>query len=337
MAISLIKRLTGAERKVTTGDRHFDILCISGVGALAIFAAQVLQLMEEEADEPIARRFHLISGTSVGAFLALALAREYPAADLVTLLKQRSFQVWSRPEGQGSGLGSMALLEPRSDASAWKSLMMAALGEETAFKEIMHPVLVPAYDVTIGRPRLFGAPFSLSGYGQQDMRIIDIAMAATATPALLPVAKIEETRFVDGVVISPSPDTIVLREAIHHLDADIETIRMVSIGTLTGRFRMPKGLGTKLGLLPWASEGKLQALTMAAQNQVSCDLMRDLLGDRYCRIDEITTGERGLPHPLTADRHDLERAQEAAHYSWQRVRRGETPGHGVLASILPAP
>lgn len=305
--------------------KTFDILCIGGVGPLSLYGATILELMEQEAGEPLARKFHLISGTSVGAFMALALSREYPAKDLTRLLTQRSYEIYnSKAQKDAASEGkvesiSKQLWKAKCDPRAWRSLMAAALGENTLLKEIMHPVLIPTYDITIGKPRLYGAPFSLSGYGQENISVMDIAMAATATPALFPIAELSGQKLVDGIVISPLPDAIVLREAIHRLDASIESIRMTSIGTLTGRFRLPHGSRNDLGLLSWSAEGKLQALIMAAQQQSNTDLMKDLLGDRYCLIDTIASDEKGLPHPLTADNKVVERATKEAELTWRRI------------------
>jgi patatin-like phospholipase/acyl hydrolase len=53
---------------------EFRILAVSGGGFLGLYTAQVLARLEAQVGEPLARRFDLIAGTSVGAVLASSLA-----------------------------------------------------------------------------------------------------------------------------------------------------------------------------------------------------------------------------------------------------------------------
>lgn len=317
--------------KKARAEGTFDILCISGAGALSVFAARVLAHMEDAAGEPLARRFHLIAGSSCGALLALGLAREFPASDLVRLLRQRVPEVFDgRPSIGRADIAKAKreLWRAQCDGQAWRSTLTAALGEKTRLSQMMHPVMVSAYDVSLGRPRLIGAPFASGGYGRQDLLAVDVAMAATAAPALFPVAELDGQKMVDGAVFAPSPDLVVLREAIHRLDAPMHRIRMISIGSLTGRFRLPAQSRKDMGLLSWSADGKLPALVMASQQQFAVEMMRDLLGDHYLRIDSLAPDSEGLPHPLQADDRVVERSLQAADSSWRHFAN-----HRLLDSL----
>jgi uncharacterized protein len=57
-----------------TQNEEFRILALSGGGYLVVYTAAMLAEMEERVAEPVGRRFDLISGTSVGGILAVALA-----------------------------------------------------------------------------------------------------------------------------------------------------------------------------------------------------------------------------------------------------------------------
>ena len=54
--------------------RPFRILSLAGGGYLGLYTACVLAELEARAGEPLARRFDLIAGTSVGGILAIGLA-----------------------------------------------------------------------------------------------------------------------------------------------------------------------------------------------------------------------------------------------------------------------
>lgn len=57
----------------------FQILALSGGGYRGLFTAKILANLEDHIGEPIARRFDLLAGTSIGGILSLALACEVPA------------------------------------------------------------------------------------------------------------------------------------------------------------------------------------------------------------------------------------------------------------------
>lgn len=62
---------------------RFQILALSGGGFRGLYTTKVLADIEEEIQEPIARRFDLITGTSAGGILALAITMEIPASRIV--------------------------------------------------------------------------------------------------------------------------------------------------------------------------------------------------------------------------------------------------------------
>ncbi|MDC5434993.1 patatin-like phospholipase family protein, partial [Acinetobacter baumannii] len=65
--------------------RKFQILALSGGGYRGLYTAQVLADLEEEFEGPIGKRFDLITGTSVGGIIAIAIALEIPMKKVVDL------------------------------------------------------------------------------------------------------------------------------------------------------------------------------------------------------------------------------------------------------------
>ncbi|MCY1529362.1 hypothetical protein D9M68_645010 [compost metagenome] len=52
--------------------------------------------LERELGGPIARHFDLIAGTSIGGILALALANEIPASNLVDMFVKKGTDIFKR-------------------------------------------------------------------------------------------------------------------------------------------------------------------------------------------------------------------------------------------------
>ena len=66
-----------------------QILSLSGGGYLGLYTAAVLAAIEERIKAPLATRFDLIAGTSVGGIIALGIANEVPAADIKKAFEER--------------------------------------------------------------------------------------------------------------------------------------------------------------------------------------------------------------------------------------------------------
>ena len=91
-----------ASTPVATGGR-FQVLALSGGGFRGLYTAQVLADLETEIGGPIARHFDLISGTSVGGILALAVAMEIPARKIVELFVKHGEEIFKKVLAVASG------------------------------------------------------------------------------------------------------------------------------------------------------------------------------------------------------------------------------------------
>ncbi|WP_457833194.1 patatin-like phospholipase family protein, partial [Staphylococcus aureus] len=76
------------------GRKRFQILALSGGGYRGLFTAKVLADLEQEIGGPIAAKFDLIAGTSIGGILALAVAMEVPAEQMVSLFEKHGEKIF---------------------------------------------------------------------------------------------------------------------------------------------------------------------------------------------------------------------------------------------------
>ena len=126
---------TKIELSVSSG-KHFRILALSGGGYLGVYTATVLAALEDQAGEPLGRRFDLIAGTSVGGILAVALAYELPMRQMLSMFLNRGAQVFSPralPNGAVSRLIDLtrSVLGPKYDGVALRLALFEKLGERT--------------------------------------------------------------------------------------------------------------------------------------------------------------------------------------------------------------
>jgi predicted acylesterase/phospholipase RssA len=185
-------------------------------------------------------------------------------------------------------------------------------------------LLVATYNTETDTPHFFRTPHERFKYTDRGNDPVIVALAPAAAPTYFaPVtAKNAVTSFagIDGGVWANSPVSVALAEAIAELGASLDQIRVLSIGTthtakLTGRPMQLDGnvIGNILRTVLWKPFGfifgflvarcwpknvrlhgiagwvaNIASLLMKTQSQTSDIISRQLLGERYLRIDRVT-------------------------------------------------
>lgn len=184
-------------------------------------------------------------------------------------------------------------------------------------------LIVTAYNTTIEGPYLFKTPHGRFLHTDRGHDAVTVALASSAAPTYFDPVKaksiISEFEAVDGGVWANSPVTIAIAEATGELGIPLNRIRVLNIGTthtdkligqpmhisgdsigLLLKNVLPKWIGlvcSKLvtrfwkpkpvrGLVGWVAN--IAGLLMKAQAQTSDLVARQLLGDRYVRVDSST-------------------------------------------------
>lgn len=271
---------------------EFWILALSGGGARGLFTAQVLANLEKAIGSPLANRFDLIAGTSVGGILALGLAKELPAKNLVSLFDQAD-EIFT-PRHRFFNFG---LFEPKYRNEKLKAL----LGEKKIFGQstignLKHRVMIPSVNYTKGTPTFFKTPHHPRLRIDWEYSLVDVAMATAAAPTFFPIYGFKNQNFVDGGLVANAPGLVAVHEAMHFVEhPDVNTIHVVSIGTFARGTAMDPKLDKDIGILsapttgcfPW-SRGwgfRLFELTINSQEAMSNDMLKHWLGDRHHLID----------------------------------------------------
>jgi uncharacterized protein len=274
------------------------VLSLAGGGYLGLYTATVLEGLEERAGEPLARRFDLIAGTSIGAVCALALAFEVPMSRLVRIFIDQGSDVFSRralPGGPVSRLVdlSRSVLGPKYSGQALRQALQAHFGERR-LSEALHRVVIPAVDVGECRTKVFKTPHSPESLGDGTLRAVDVAMAACAAPAYFPSVRIGRKLYADGGLFAVAPDQVALHELEHFIGADLGRVHMLSVGTATARYRPAEGVTGDAGAVGWLAEGRLILTLIAVQQQHVQAMLEDRLGERYVRLDADWPAQGGL-------------------------------------------
>jgi uncharacterized protein len=202
------------------------VLSIDGGGIRGIIPASVLADLERRLDAPIGERFDLITGTSTGGIIALALTAPggdgkpaNSAAAVVELYKSKGHEIFSRSVWHEIRAVGNAL-EEKYPASGIESVLKEYLGE-TRLKDAVTEVFITAYEIEDRIPWFFSSRDAATRPGY-DFAMWEVGRATSAAPtyfepAKLPSHGLNERGYwalVDGGVFANNPALCGLTEAI---------------------------------------------------------------------------------------------------------------------------
>jgi uncharacterized protein len=274
------------------------VLSLAGGGFLGLYTAVVLEELEARAGVPLARRFDLLAGTSIGAVLSLALAFEIPMSDMVRLFREHGPQVFSSRALPSGTVGrlldlSRSVMGPKYSGNALRDALQTRLGDQR-LADALHPLVVPAVDVDRCQTKVFKTPHSPASEGDGSLRAVDVAMAACAAPAYFPAVRVGSRLFADGGLFAVAPDQVALHELEHFMGIDPQVVSMLSIGTATAHYRPAAGVSDDAGAVGWLSDGRLVLTLLSVQQQHVQAMVEDRLGERYLRLDADWPPDAGL-------------------------------------------
>lgn len=264
----------------------FQILTLSGGGFRGLYTAKILADIERDIGEPIARRFDLIAGTSVGGILALALALEIPAQEIVDLFSKHGTEIFKRRALLGF------LCSPYSSAGLADLLAKDVLFGDRLLGECLHPVIVPSISYSTGKPVIFKTPHHATFKRDHENRLVDVALATSAAPAYFPRHTFNNNQYVDGGLYANAPGLLALHEAEQFFGRKSNEIWLMSVGTMSSKFTVDPRKNRDGGLLDWGHPARLFGLTISVQESLIDFMLRHRLGDQYLHIDDDLTDQR---------------------------------------------
>jgi patatin-like phospholipase/acyl hydrolase len=120
--------------------------------------------------------------------------------------------------------------------------------------------------------------------------MVDVALATSAAPTFLPVARVAGGRLIDGGVWANNPSVVAIAEATSMLGVPLESVHVLNIGTTEALTRYADRLD-KGGVAQWST--KATSVVLAAGSQGARGTAEHLLGQqRYERFDaDVPAGE----------------------------------------------
>ena len=285
-------------RLVWFKDQPFQALALTGGGYRGLYTAKALQTIEEHHGVPIGRCFDFICGTSIGGIIALAVAFEVKMSEVVRVFEERGELIFppNRRAPDAPWRMKLDLLlhlkKARYDSGPLREAILELLPEHLTLADAVHPVGVPAINVTQGSPQVFKSRHKADWHRDMKFRVVDVALATSAAPTFFELAEIEGNWYADGGLVANAPDQIAIHEAEHFFDVKCEHIRLLSIGTTTKSYSVSQSGGRNFGVGDWMQDQRLFSVMISGQQQFMNQMATHRLGKNYLRIDHEPSQEQ---------------------------------------------
>ncbi|MGH1163249.1 CBASS cGAMP-activated phospholipase (plasmid) [Bacillus mycoides] len=258
-------------------ENEFKILAIDGGGMKGVFPAKYLSDIEEQVGKPIHQYFDLIAGTSTGGIIALGLANDISAKDILELYLKRGKDIFGNrrtilPFSKDSHYGNDGLIQVLQETFGDKLL-----------KEVNTMVCIPSIEHQKASPKVYKTPHHPHFIKDGNIEIWKIALATSAAPTYLPAAVIDDNECkIDGGLWANNPVLVAIAEAVK-LGYSLDQIKVLSIGTGTSLYEVDNKHAIRGGILSWGTN--LVDFTMQAQSKGAFYTACYLIGNRLSRID----------------------------------------------------
>jgi patatin-like phospholipase/acyl hydrolase len=261
---------------------QFSILSLSGGGFKGLYSAHVLKELEDKFGSPLANKFDLIAGTSIGGILALGLAMEVPVEDMIKLFINDGKKIFKKRFSTGA-------FRPKYSNKGLRESLTTMFGSKTV-GDLNHRVIIPSINYTKGGPQLFKTRHHKNFITDYKRTLVDVALATSAAPVFFPIHVRDFGEFVDGGLVANHPGFFANIEAIQFLNQKQEDIIQLHIGTLSQKYTSDgKSRTRNAGVINWGT--RLIELIFSCQEQSAHQLLQFLGGNNYCSIDEMITDD----------------------------------------------
>lgn len=258
-------------------NNRFQILSLSGGGIKGLYTAEVLKHLEKNySSKRIVDHFDLICGTSIGGIIALALAYGHSPKDLAELLRKNGEVIFPK---QNSVIAfCKQAFSSKHKVQPLKKLL-TEIFEDATIKDLQKPVLIPTINATTGQARIFKNRYCQEYHRDQDIRLVDVALATSAAPGFLPAHEINSALYIDGGLVANSPILMGVHEARYKLDIKKQNIHVLSVGTMSSEYTLSNDPEKGSSYVKdWKMGANLFELTIAANEKVHNFMVTNSLG-----------------------------------------------------------
>jgi patatin-like phospholipase/acyl hydrolase len=264
---------------VTTG-RPFQILSLDGGGYRGLFSAAVLAAFEEDLGQPVVEHFDLVTGTSTGGIIALALGAGRSPREVIEFYETHGPRVFARSRLRRLKHPFRAKYPPGPLREALDTVFADLTLADSRVR-----LVIPSYSLTDDTVYLFKTAHNEKLRRDWKVPMTDVAMATSVAPTYFPSFEFDHQRLVDGGVWANNPTVVGIAEAVSMCGASLDRIRVFSLGTTSDLKARDRRL-SRGGLVNWARAGS--DVLLRGQSIAACNTAIHLIGEeRLLRVDPV--------------------------------------------------
>jgi hypothetical protein len=271
---------------------RYRILSLDGGGVKGAFTASVLHTLESLSGKSIGEHFDLITGTSTGGIIAIAIGLGVPLREIIDLYVKQGPVIFPAPSAGVFGRLSAIwrhVIKPKHSQGVLARELQKILGNRT-FGESRNRLAIPSFNALNGDIHLFKTAHCEAYRMDYRLPATTVALATSAAPTFFPAFADPDGRvFLDGGVWANCPAMVGLVEATTALGWPIEQIDLLSIGTTSEPFDVTRRRRNG-GILHW-NKG-LFTLFQEAQLRGTLGLATAMTRHRLMRIDAVARSGR---------------------------------------------
>ncbi len=273
---------------------EFRILSLSGGGYRGLYTVAMLRHLEQQAGRRIGECFDMIAGTSIGGIIAIGLALGKSAEEIERVFIERGMDIFPRSDWK---LGRLLARLKKPYGAKYRNIELrkaveAVIGDDALIGHARTRLLVPTVNMSKGQMQMFKTPHNPNLVRDRHLLAADVAMATSAAPLFFPMAKVQNSNYVDGGIVANSPDLCAVHEAVYFCGQKIDNVHVLSIGTTSSEFSLPNSIGQDIGAISWLKNDRILSTVMTTQQQLVHFMMTHQLKERYLRIDHKPSAEQ---------------------------------------------
>lgn len=312
---------------MSTGNKKtFHILSIDGGGILGLYSAGILSNIEKDFfnGEPLSSHFDLITGTSTGGIIALALATGCHTSEIEDFYTRYANRIF--PSKRRNRIG---LFSNKYSNKQLREGLYEFFGSKK-IKDCKTHICIPTINAATCAPLVFKTNNNGSQNRDDECKLVDVALATSAAPTFFPLHHFENYQgLVDGGLWQNTPSLIGLIEALTCFVGEeqaFDDISILSIGNPNSSIKESVDTKSKRsGLLKW--KANIISLPMKV-NSIGTDYIIKILHrsnssylSKYERIEcgSLTSDCSSLKLD-SADKHSLAKLMELSHQDYNNKK-----------------
>lgn len=293
-----------------------NLLSIDGGGIKGIYSIVVLDQIEKKFNIEIVKHVDVISGTSIGGIIALAIAAKKTPSEIIDFFWQYGPKIFPSNFVQRGWKSIKSLFLSRNSNENLIGTLKEFFGEDFRLGDIKDiDVCIPSINLRTGKAKVFKTPHHNEIHLDAGYRIWEVALATSAAPYYLPIAKISTPKsqnikefYVDGGLWGNNPSLVAVTEALTYSkrnscsnNINICDLNLLSLGNISSSIGSIPWV-TNIGLLAWNK--KLVLLPLSSQSDSTGNITRLLFAHNNGEYFRIEHQGNTIPKEIGLDRAD---------------------------------